>query len=77
MEEQKVTREWMKTLRKGKGKQIRDMAADLGMSIGHLSDIENGRRNPSIELSMKMAQYFGMDVSIFLKDRVKFGKEVS
>jgi transcriptional regulator with XRE-family HTH domain len=77
MEQQKVTREWLKTLRKGKGLQVRELAAELDMSPGHLSDIENGRRNPSIELSMKMAQYFGMDVSIFLKDRIKFNKEVS
>jgi transcriptional regulator with XRE-family HTH domain len=70
-------REWLKKLRKEKGLSVREIAPLIGTSFSHYSDIENGRRNPSIDLSMKMAEFFSIEVSIFFKNRIKFNKEVS
>jgi DNA-binding XRE family transcriptional regulator len=47
----------------------------LGVSFQHYNDIENGRRNPSIELSLEIARYFDVPVEQFLEDRTKFIKE--
>lgn len=65
-------REYLKQLRKAKKLSVRQIAPLVGASFSHYSDIENGRRNPSIELSMKMADFLGIELSILLKDRVKF-----
>lgn len=71
----KMKREWLKELRKEKKLTIRGIAPLLETSWQHYSDIENGRRNPSIELSMKMAEFFGVSIDKFLKNRAKFKKE--
>jgi putative transcriptional regulator len=69
-----VKREWMKELRQYKDLTVREIALELGISHQHYSDIENGRRNPSVELSMKMAEYFDVPIEQFLEDRTKFKK---
>lgn len=37
---------------------IREAATRLGISTGHLSDIENGKKSPSLELAVKIAALF-------------------
>jgi transcriptional regulator with XRE-family HTH domain len=68
-------REWLKDLRKGRNLTVRELAPLLEMSFSHYSDIENGRRNPSVELSYKMAKFFEVDVTLFFKDRIQFKKD--
>jgi DNA-binding XRE family transcriptional regulator len=68
-------REWMKEIRNDLDLTVRDMAEILGISFQHYSDIENGRRNPSIELSLVLAEHFGVSVEKFLKDRTKFTRD--
>jgi putative transcriptional regulator len=65
-------REWMKIERKKKGLTLKETADLLGCSYQHYHDIERGRRNPSIELSLKMANFFGVSIERFFKDRAKF-----
>jgi DNA-binding XRE family transcriptional regulator len=36
------------------------------MSWTHLSDIENGRRRPSLELACKIGQFFGFEAEKFI-----------
>jgi putative transcriptional regulator len=67
-------RDWMKILRKEKDLTVREIAEVFGISYQHYSDIETGRRNPSIELSLKMAEFFGEPIESFLEDRTKFKK---
>jgi putative transcriptional regulator len=69
-----IKREWLKKLRKDKGIKTREIAQTLGVSFQHYNDIENGRRNPSIELSLEIAKYFDVAVEQFLEDRTKFTK---
>jgi DNA-binding XRE family transcriptional regulator len=75
MREIGTKRDWLVNLRKEKGMPLREIAPYMGLSYSHLSDIENGRRNPSIELSIKMAKFYGVDVALFLQDRVKFNEK--
>jgi transcriptional regulator with XRE-family HTH domain len=66
---------WLKELRKGKNLTVRELAPLIGTSFSHYSDIENGRRNPSIDLSITMANFFDCDLKLFLTDRVKFNEK--
>jgi transcriptional regulator with XRE-family HTH domain len=67
-------REWLKDLRTKKNLKVREMAEIFGISHQHYSDIENGRRNPSIELSKLMAKFFNVRIELFLADRTKFAR---
>lgn len=67
-------REWLKILRNEKKITVKGLAKELGISHQHYYDVETGRRNPSIELSLKMAEYFGEPLESFLEDRTKFIK---
>jgi transcriptional regulator with XRE-family HTH domain len=69
-----IKREWLKTLREAKGLKTREIAEILGVSFQHYNDIERGTRNPSIELSYKMAELFKVKVDLFLTERTKFRK---
>jgi putative transcriptional regulator len=69
-----IKREWLKKLRKDKGLKTREIAEIVGVSFQHYNDIENGRRNPSIELSLEIAKVFGVSVEKFLAERTKFIK---
>lgn len=68
-------REWMKEIRKDKEMNVREIAETLGISHQHYSKIENGYRNPSIELSASMAEFFGVPIERLLEDRTKFLRE--
>jgi transcriptional regulator with XRE-family HTH domain len=69
-----IKREWMKELRLDKGLVVREIAGIFGISAQHYSDIENGRRNPSIALSLSLSKFFDVPVELFLEDRTKFNK---
>ena len=69
-----IKREWMKELRKEKKLVTREIAEHFGISFQHYNDIENGRRNPSIELSIEMAEFFDVPIEKLLEDRTKFTK---
>lgn len=67
-------REWLRELRKEKGLTTRELGEVFGVTYQYISDIETGRRNPSIELSLKMAVYFGFPVEKLFEARTKFKK---
>lgn len=48
--------ERMKKLRKQKELTVRELAKMAGLSRGHVSDIENGRRRPSVEAAEALAE---------------------
>jgi len=45
---------------------IKTFANGIGISPGFISDIENGNKNPSMELINKYAEYFNLNVSSIL-----------
>lgn len=71
-----MKREWLVKMRQEKKMSMREIAPLLGISFSHYSDIENGRRNPSLDLSLRMAAFFQIDVAEIFKDRIDFKKEV-
>ena len=70
-----IKREWLVELRKEKGLKTREIAEIFDISFQHYNDIENGRRNPSIVLSQKMAEFFDTPLKHFFEDRTKFKRE--
>lgn len=70
-----VKREWLKDLRKERGLKTREIAAIFRISFQHYNDIENGRRNPSIELSMAIAGFFEVPLEMMFENRTRFQKE--
>ena len=37
---------------------LKEAAGELGVSAGHLSEIENGKKSPSLELAVKITSLF-------------------
>ena len=69
-----IKRDWMKKYRKERKINTREVAEHFGISSTHYNDIENGRRNPSVELTLEMAKYFNVPIEMLLEDRTKFLK---
>lgn len=65
-------REWLLKARKEKGFSTQGIAEIFGISPTHYNDIENGKRNPSIDLSIVIAEFFKIPVLEFLKERTRF-----
>ena len=53
----------LKTLRAEKGVSQEKMALCTGIDRRYMSDIENGRRNVSLDIMEKLAAFFEMKVS--------------
>ena len=61
----------LKKIRLSKGYSQLKVAMDLSISREALSYYENGKRNPDIEMLVKMSEYFGVSV-----DYLIFGDEI-
>lgn len=48
--------------------QQKDMAHEIGTAINHLSDIERGKKRPSLELLMRISEFLDTPVDYFLMD---------
>lgn len=57
----------LKTLRAEKGVSQEKLALSTGIDRRYMSDIENGRRNVSLEILEKLAAFFEMKVSEFIQ----------
>lgn len=57
----------LKALRVEKGVSQEKLALSTGIDRRYMSDIENGRRNVSLEIIEKLAAFFEMKVSDFIK----------
>jgi putative transcriptional regulator len=69
-----MKREWLKEARQAKNLNFREAAENFGISYQHFYDIEIGRRNPSVSLSLEIAKFFDIPVERFLEERAKFIK---
>lgn len=63
-------REWLKELRKNLNLTGRAAATQIGISHNYLFEIENGVRNPSGKLALKIANFYGFDMSRFFVDQL-------
>ena len=61
--------EKLRILRKQQGLTIRQLAAIFEMkSHSHIGDMENGRSKPSVDLLLKIADFFGVTTDQLLRD---------
>ncbi|MFV9505667.1 MAG: helix-turn-helix domain-containing protein [Oscillochloridaceae bacterium umkhey_bin13] len=62
----------LRTLRQRHGLTMRDLADQLGLgSHGYIGDLESGRRQPSLELAVKVADLFGVPLDQLARDDVE------
>jgi len=61
--------EKLRFLRTQRGMTVRDLAEALGyVNSGHISQLENGKREPTAKLVMKVAQLFNVSADQLLRD---------
>jgi transcriptional regulator with XRE-family HTH domain len=58
----------IRSLRKSRTMTISDLAAEMGRSIGWLSQVERGQTEPAIADLKKIARLFGIPVSFFFRN---------
>jgi transcriptional regulator with XRE-family HTH domain len=64
--------EKLRTLRKRSGMTMRELAYELGLrSHGYIGDLEKGRRKPSLELAIKMADLFELSLDQLARDELE------
>jgi transcriptional regulator with XRE-family HTH domain len=64
--------EKLRTLRQQRGLTMRELADDLGLAThGYIGDLESGRRQPSLELTIKIADFFGVSLDQLARDEVE------
>ncbi len=56
----------LKQIRKERGLTQLKVAMELNISREALSHYENGKREPSIELLIKMSEYFGVSIDFLI-----------
>ena len=61
-------------LRKMKQLSIEDLALECGINKNYLCDLENGRRNPTLQMLEKIANGFGISISELTKGLQSFNK---
>lgn len=59
----------LSALRKARGMTQEEMAEALNISLEHLSKMERGKRNPSIDLVVAMACYFHVSTDYLLMEK--------
>lgn len=64
--------EKLRTLRKQHNLTMRELADKLGLSThGYIGDLESGRRQPSLEFAVQIADLFGVTVEQLARDDVE------
>jgi transcriptional regulator with XRE-family HTH domain len=63
--------EKLRYLRRERGLTMRELADDLGFkSHGFIGDLESGRKHPSLDLAVTLADYFGVTVDQLARDEL-------
>lgn len=63
--------EKVRLLRKRRGMTIKQLALTLGFpSHSYISEIENGKKRPSTELIIQLADLFGVSVDQLVRDEL-------
>ena len=57
----------LRELRKQRGLTMKELGEKIGVSESTISLYETGRRSPSYEILLKIAEYFGVSVDYLLR----------
>ena len=60
-------REWLKKARKEKNLTLMSLAEKIGCSFNYISDLEHGRRNPSMKMAKKFSDELDFNIIRFLE----------
>ena len=64
--------EKLRTLRNRRGLTLAQLADQLGYKAhGHLSEIESGKKSPTVGLALKVARLFDVSTDALLKDELE------
>jgi transcriptional regulator with XRE-family HTH domain len=64
--------EKLRVLRQRRGMTMREVAEALGFrSHGFIGDLESGRKHPSLELAVRIADFFGVSLDQLARDDVE------
>lgn len=58
-------REW----RRENGKTLQDVADAVGVTQPHLSEVENWKNDPSLDLTARLREYTGLPMEAFVRPR--------
>ncbi len=61
----------IKLLREAIGISIRELGRRANLTEGYLSQLENGKRAPSLSSMRKISDALGVDPALFLEDKLK------
>lgn len=62
----------LRLLRQARRLTLKELAEQLGyVSHGYISEIESGRKPPTVELALKVALFFGVTTDRLLRDDLK------
>lgn len=63
--------EKLKILRKRKGVTLKDLAVQLGFnSHSYVSELESGKKKPTVDVVLSIARFFGVSTDYLLKDEI-------
>lgn len=57
----------IKFLRKERGWSQEDLALEANVNRNYICDLENGRRNPSLDILERISKAFGISLSVLFK----------
>lgn len=65
----------VRQVRKAKGLTIKDLHERSGVAIGHISDVENGKKSPRIDTALRLASGLGTTVDdLFGSDDIRYSE---
>jgi transcriptional regulator with XRE-family HTH domain len=68
--------EKLRNLRTQRGLPMTELAARLGYtSHGYISEIENGKKQPTVEFVLKISRLFGVSTDQLLKDELELSTD--
>lgn len=63
--------EKVRTLRKRRGMTLKELALGLGFTWhSYVSEIETGKKNPTTEMIINLADLFGVSVDLLVRDEL-------
>ena len=60
--------EKLRVLRQRRGLSLRKLAAEIGVTNGHIAAIESGLHSPSIDLVLRISIFFNVSLDQLMRD---------
>lgn len=63
----------LRALRNSRGMTLKELAAEMGLNAhGYISEVESGKKKPSIEFVLNASRLFNVTTDELLKDEIEF-----